>query len=289
MLQRAVTRATWVGIIAIVLAVGVGVAALLGAFSGSETSNADIIAEAEPSTTFVLTDRGDSAGRGTGWVWDAGQGLIVTNAHVTANGEKWHTAIGEHLKIDASQGQLNGITPDGREAQLVGQANCEDIAVLKVDNASGFKTLPRGSQKELRLGDRVVAAGYPATANLQESDTFSEPGFTSGDLTASSGDVSQVQTTFQEINEDGVTIGPYQNVVLTTTVINVGNSGGPLLNENGELVGMNSAANTMKEGQNYAVGVDRIKQIVPQLLAGDDVCNDGNGALAGDSQAPPGE
>jgi S1-C subfamily serine protease len=85
-----------------------------------------------------------------------------------------------------------------------------------------------------------------------------------------------VQTTFQAIQgaaPGDPTVGPYKNVILTTTVINQGNSGGPLLNEKGQLVGMNSAARTDVVGQNYAVGVDRISEIVPKLLAGQKVCS----------------
>jgi S1-C subfamily serine protease len=277
MLQRAVTRATIVGVVAIVLAIGVGVAAALGVFSGGGEegpSNADIVQQAEPSTFFVVTNKGDAVGRGTGWVWDASQGLIVTNAHVTAGGSEWVVGSGEHLTIDTEGGNI-GVSPNGKQADRIGEAPCEDIAVLKVKDPAGLRDLPRGSQSELRIGDRVIAAGYPSTRNLTESDTFSEPGFTSGDLTAASGDVSQVKTTFQAIPGEGpgdVTVGPYQNVILTTTVINHGNSGGPLLNEKGELVGMNSAGRTDIVGQNYAVGVDRINEIVPKLLSGQEVC-----------------
>jgi S1-C subfamily serine protease len=277
MLQKAVNRATIVGVIAIVLAVAVGAMAALGVFSSGgdkEASNADIIAKAEPSTFFVVTNKGDAVGRGSGWVWDASQGLIVTNAHVTAGGESWTVGSGEHLKIDVSGTDI-GVSPGGKTAKRIGEAPCEDIAVLKVNDTSGLQTLPRGSQQKLRIGDRVIAAGYPATRNLTVSDTFSEPGFTSGDLTGSSGDVSQVETTFQAIPGEGpgdVTVGPYKNVILTTTVINQGNSGGPLLDEKGELVGMNSAARTDVVGQNYAVGVDRINEVVPKLLSGQDVC-----------------
>jgi S1-C subfamily serine protease len=277
MLQKAVNRATIVGVVAIVIAVAVGAMAALGVFSSGgdkAASNADIIAKAEPSTFFIVTNKGDAVGRGSGWVWDASQGLIVTNAHVTAGGQSWTVGSGEHLKIDVNGTDI-GVSPGGKTAKRIGEAPCEDIAVLKVTDTTGLQTLPRGSQSNLRIGDRVVAAGYPATRNLTESDTFSEPGFTSGDLTGSSGDVSQVQTTFQAIPGEGpgdVTVGPYKNVILTTTVINQGNSGGPLLNEKGQLVGMNSAARTDVVGQNYAVGVDRINEIVPKLLSGQNVC-----------------
>jgi S1-C subfamily serine protease len=278
MLQKAVNRATIVGIAAIVIAVAVGAMAALGVFSGggsSAPSNADIIAKAEPSTFFVVNNKGNAVGRGSGWVWDASQGIIVTNAHVVGGGNAYSVGSGEHLKI-AVNGSDISVTPGGRQAKLVGEADCEDIGVLKLSDTSGLKDLPRGTQRDLRIGDRVIAAGYPATRNLTTSDTFSEPGFTSGDLTGSSGDVSQVQTTFQAIpgeHPGDPTVGPYENVILTTTVINQGNSGGPLLNEKGQLVGMNSAARTDVVGQNYAVGVDRINEIVPKLLAGEKVCS----------------
>src|SRR3954454_22898431 len=85
MLQRAVNRATIIGIVAIVLVIAVGALAALGLFSGSSKTgltNAQIVDKARPSTYFVVTNKGDAAGRGTGWVWDAAQGIIVTNAHV---------------------------------------------------------------------------------------------------------------------------------------------------------------------------------------------------------------
>jgi S1-C subfamily serine protease len=277
MLQRAVNRATIVGIAAIVIAVAVGAMAALGVFSNdgsSGPSNADIIAKAEPSTFFVVNNKGDAVGRGSGWVWDASQGIIVTNAHVVAGGQEYSVGSGEHLKINVNGTDIS-VSPGGKSAKLLGEADCEDIGVLKVSDTSGLKDLPRGTQRDLRIGDRVVAAGYPATRNLTTSNTFSEPGFTSGDLTGSSGDVAQVQTTFQAIPGEGPgdpTVGPYKNVILTTTVINQGNSGGPLLNEKGQLVGMNSAARTDVVGQNYAVGVDRINEIVPKLIAGEKVC-----------------
>ena len=281
MLQRAVNRATIVGVVAIVLAVAVGVMAALGVFGGggssapSAPSDADIIAKAEPSTFFVVNNKGSAVARGSGWVWDASQGIVVTNAHVVAGGQEYSVGTGEHLKISVSGTNIS-VTPGGRSAKLVGEADCEDIGVLKLSDTSGLQDLPRGTQRDLRIGDHVVAAGYPATRNLTTSDTFSEPGFTSGDLTGSSGDVSQVQTTFQAIPGEGPgspTVGPYKNVILTTTVINQGNSGGPLLNEKGQLVGMNSAARTDVVGQNYAVGVDRINEVVPKLLAGEKVCS----------------
>jgi S1-C subfamily serine protease len=276
MLQRAVNRATIIGIIAIVLVVAVGVLAALGVFSGGGggVNKADIVAKAKPSTYFVVNNKGDAASRGTGWVWDAAKGIIVTNAHVVGGGRSFSVASGDDLRI-----QVNGTdvvaSPNGKPAKLLGEADCEDIGVLQVSDTNGLVTLPRGSQKDLRIGDTVVAVGYPATLNTTTSDTFSTPGFTRAQLTATSGDVATVQTTFGAIPGEGPndpTVGPYENVILTDTVINKGNSGGPLVNEKSQLVGMNSAGRTDVQGQNYAISVDRISEMVPQIIAGKDVC-----------------
>jgi S1-C subfamily serine protease len=69
------------------------------------------------------------------------------------------------------------------------------------------------------------------------------------------------------------TTGPYHDVVLTDTPINPGNSGGPLVDYQSRLVGMNTAQRTGVQQQNYAIGVDRINKIVPELLAGQKVCS----------------
>jgi S1-C subfamily serine protease/pSer/pThr/pTyr-binding forkhead associated (FHA) protein len=279
MLQRAVNRATFIGVVAIVLVVVLGVLLAAGVFDKGKSSpaaltNAQIVERVKPSTYMVVTNLGTTASRGTGWVWDAAHGIIVTNAHVVQGGSEWNVATGDHLTIQV-QGSSVVLTPGGQDARLVGEADCEDIGVLQVKDASRLVTMPRGSQRDLHIGDHVVAVGYPGTLTTMTSQNFSTPGFTSGDLSATSGDVSQVQTTFGAIPPEAAgqsQIGPYKNVILTDTVINKGNSGGPLLDDRGRLVGMNSAGRGDVQGQNYAVGVDRINQIVPEILAGQKVC-----------------
>src|SRR4051794_13376051 len=274
MLQRAVNRATIIGIVAIVLVVALGAMAAFGVFSGgkSSLSNAEIVDKTRPSTWFVVNDHGGGrVGRGTGWVWDASKGIIVTNAHVLAESQNVTVAKGDDLKIE-QVGDTFRAGPNGRTAKILGAANCEDIGVLQVSDTSGLTNLPRGTQKDLKVGDHVVAVGYPGTHNITQS-AFG-PGFTRAQLTATSGDVSTVSTTFGAVDEGTDSFGPYQNVVLTDTVINPGNSGGPLVNEKGELVGMNSAgASGDVTGQNYAVGVDRINEMVPRIMSGQNVCS----------------
>ncbi len=121
----------------------------------------------------------------------------------------------------------------------------------------------------MKIGEQVIAVGYPSSATASENPALDAT------LTGNAGDVAQPHTTFTEIPGEGPgdpTVGPYQDVIQTDTVINQGNSGGPLVNFDGELVGMNSAKNNENVGQNYAIAVQRIRQIVPQLIQGKDVC-----------------
>jgi S1-C subfamily serine protease len=277
MLQRAVTRATWVGIVAIVLVVGLGIAAALGVFSGDSGGGAaskdasDVIPTVEQSTVLVVNDKGDgSGGRGTGWVWDASQGLVVTNAHVTAGGQKWSVATGRKIAIQPDESGALSAGEAAIPAERIGEALCEDIAVLKVQDASSLKTIPQLPESEdLEIGDPVIAVGYPSSLTASENPTLD------ADLTGDTGDVAQPHTTFPSIPGEGPddpTVGPYKDVLQTSTVINQGNSGGPLINFDGELVGMNTAKNNENVGQNYAITIQHIREIVPKLIAGENVC-----------------
>jgi S1-C subfamily serine protease len=271
MLQRAVNRATIVGIVAIVLVIAGIALAALGVFSGSSSGGEDasaVIPKVTPSTTIVVTDIGGGrGGRGTGWVWDAAQGLIVTNAHVVAGGQAFSIAQGSKIDIQQDSTGAFQAGPNARKADVKGEALCEDIAVLKVSDTSGLQTMPQlPAGQDLKLGERVIAVGYPASATASQNPDLD------GVLTGDTGDIAQPHTTFPAITGGEGTTGPYQDVAQTSTVINEGNSGGPLVNFKGQLVGMNTAKNIKNVGQNYAITIQRIRLIVPKLLAGQKVC-----------------
>jgi S1-C subfamily serine protease len=150
-----------------------------------------------------------------------------------------------------------GFAGDMTDATLVAAAPCDDLAVLKTLDSSGLKTFPLGSQTELSQGDRVVAVGYPANASLHTN------------LTATQGVVAQVRTTFRA----GGPLGPqYPDVVQTDASLAPGNSGGPLVDSRDRVIGLNTVILTDIGGapasQGYAIGVDRLKQLVPDLAAG---------------------
>jgi S1-C subfamily serine protease len=251
-LKRSVRVATGVGAAAILGVAALGTLFATGVLGGddedpppppAELTTAQIVERVTPSTVQILARTEDSGAGGTGWVLDAQQGLIVTNQHVINEGETFEVVV---------QG-----TP--RPASLVGTAPCDDIAVLRVADTSNLVTLPLANQGDLRAGDEVVAVGFPGTASQQSQ------------LTVNTGVISVVRTTYDE--ENGVDVPNYPNVIQTDTAINPGNSGGPLVDRQGRLVGVNSAGVTSRrgriiQGQNYAVGVDRVKELIPDLTAG---------------------
>jgi S1-C subfamily serine protease len=257
-LQRSVNRATRIGIAAIILllvAIGVGAFAVLGGddSSGGPTT-ADVVEGVTPLTTFIAAEDAVGRSRGTGWIFDAANGYVVTNAHVVAGAGRQY-GVGVTPK---------GGNPEVRPAKLVGCRLSEDLAVLQLDNKAGLQQFRIADQTKLKIGDDVVAVGYPETA----------AGFDAVNLTGTTGVISIVKTTFPEIPLDEThAVGPYQNVIQTDAAINPGNSGGPLVNHKMELVGVNSAGRHQNDaggpiqGQNVAVGADRVKEIVPQLIS----------------------
>jgi S1-C subfamily serine protease len=238
-LQRSAKRATILAGAALGIALLVIVLAVAGVFSGDSTPSVEsVVSNVTPSTVLVVTNKdGKRLGSGTGWVYDAGKGLIVTNGHVI-NG-------GDHFRI--------GVGDKSRTAKVVAVAPCEDMALLKVSDHKDLKTLPLGSQGDLKEGQSVVALGFPTNASLDDN------------LTSTSGVVSVAKTRLRAAPAEEAEL---PNIVQTDAAINPGNSGGPLVNLNGKLVGMNTATATELQSQGYAIGVDRIKTILATLTGG---------------------
>ena len=258
-IQRQLTRATRIGIAAIILlliAIAVGAFAILGGSDdngGGPPTTAEVVENVTPLTTFIAAEDAVGRSRGTGWIYDAANGYVVTNAHVVAGAGRQY-----RVGVNLADGKT-----ELRPAQLVGCRLSEDQAVLQIQNTAGLKQFKIADQSSLKRGEDVVAVGYPEIG----------AGFDTVELVGTTGVVSVPKTTFPEIPiEEGTVVGPYQNVVQTDAAINPGNSGGPLVDHQNQLVGMNSAgrqqneSGTALQGQNYAIGTDRIKQIVPELI-----------------------
>src|SRR4051794_16027 len=227
------------GAVALLLAMA-GVIVALSA--GGSTSAASIVKDAGKKTVFVHADLGKGQATGSGWVLDAGKGLVATDFHV----------------INAGTSLTVGRGTDERSATVVGASPCDDLAVLRVSDTDGLKTMALGSQKDLHEGDSVVAVGYPANASLKDN------------LTSTAGVVSVVRSSFRFPTPDSPV---YPNMIQTDAALSPGNSGGPLVDQDKKLVGVNTAILTdiggePVQGQGYAIGVDRVKQVIPDLRAG---------------------
>jgi S1-C subfamily serine protease len=173
---------------------------------------------------------------GSGFVWDKA-GHIVTNYHVVAN---------------AKSVEVSFSNKDTLKASVVGVDPSTDVAVLKVDTHSRALTpLAIGNSDQVQVGDSVVAIGNPFGL----------------DRSVTAGIVSALQREIQSPNDFAI-----DHVIQTDAAINHGNSGGPLLNAQGEVVGVNSqiqtgsAAAQGNVGVGFAIPVNTVKEVVAQLI-----------------------
>ncbi|MFT6631651.1 MAG: S1-C subfamily serine protease [Bacteriovoracaceae bacterium] len=173
-------------------------------------------------------------GTGTGFVWD-NDGHIVTNFHVVQGGNSFIVTFHKDKKQ--------------YKAEVVGIAPKQDIAVLKLkEMPPNLKPISIGSSKSLQVGQLAMALGNPF-------------GF---DHSISKGIISALGRKIDGIG--GVKI---HDMIQTDAAINQGNSGGPLLNSSGELIGVNTmiiSRSGSSAGLGFAVPVDTVKRITPQLI-----------------------
>jgi putative serine protease PepD len=198
----------------------------------ADGSVSDIYAEAAPAVASV--DNGNG-GSGSGFLMD-GEGHVVTNQHVVDGGSDFTVRFGE----------------DGEEieARLVGEDPSTDLAVLEIEDVPAeTDPLELSSSGDLRPGDAVIAIGSPF--GLSGSVTTGIVSALDRQITAPNG--------FQ-----------IDGVLQTDAAINPGNSGGPLLDAEGRVIGVNSqiASSDARQssGVGFAVPVDTVKEVVPQLL-----------------------
>jgi serine protease Do len=165
---------------------------------------------------------------GSGFIIDA-SGLVVTNNHVIADAD-----------------EINVILNDGTtlKAEIIGRDTKTDLALLKVKPTKPLKAVKFGDSDKLRLGEWVIAIGNP----------FSLGGtVTAGIVSARNRDINS---------------GPYDNYIQTDAAINRGNSGGPLFNLNGEVIGVNTAIISPSGGSigiGFAVPSKIVMPVIEQL------------------------
>ncbi len=185
---------------------------------------------------FMQTDTENSdvspAGEGSGIIFSE-DGYIVTNAHV----------------VDGAT-SLKAILSDGTtyEAELVGSDTLTDLAVLKID-ATGLQAAEFGSSEDLRVADQVMAIGNPGGYQLNSSVTI-------GYVSALNRAITNSST------------GYTMEYIQTDAAINPGNSGGALVNQYGQVVGINSAkiSATGYEGLGFAIPAETAQPVISDLI-----------------------
>lgn len=202
----------------------------------------------EPSVVHIAVEEPSGRGgrwirqsQGSGWVFD-GAGHVVTNAHVVRGARR--------IMVQFQDGRAV-------EGDIVGHDPTTDIAVIKVRTTEGLFPIQRASGTDLHQGDRVYAFGSPFGFKFSMSE---------GIVSGLGRDPQSV------IGQDG-----YTNFIQTDAAVNPGNSGGPLVNVEGRLVGMNVAIATApgtnaSEGQSsgisFAIPLATIESVVDQLISG---------------------
>jgi putative serine protease PepD len=222
--------------------------ASLGAAPARQVARPDgsipgVAAKVLPSVVQIKVDTSQGQATGSGFVVDE-TGVVVTNNHVVAD----------------AQGPVVLSFSDGttHTARVLGTSASYDLAVLRL-NARNLPALPLGNSDSVVVGDQVLAIGSPLGL--------------SGTVT--SGIVSAKDRPVTAGGGQGSGDSAYINAIQTDAAINPGNSGGPLVNLNGEVIGVNSAIATVGAslggesgniGVGFAIPINQVRRTVEQLL-----------------------
>jgi S1-C subfamily serine protease len=216
-----------------------------GDLAADEKATIALFKENSPSVVYITTLRATTdvrtlntmeipAGTGSGFIWD-NAGHIVTNFHVVQGASGAQVTLWNHKTYSAD---------------LVGVAPNYDMALLRINApASELRPIPLGKSSNLQVGQKAFAIGNPF--GLDQS-------LTTGIVSALGRQIT------------AVTGRPIEDVIQTDASVNPGNSGGPLLDSAGLLIGVNTAIYSpsgTSAGIGFAVPVDTVNRVIPQLLA----------------------
>ena len=171
-------------------------------------------------------------GQGSGFIIDS-KGYILTNNHVVEKAQKIIVTLSGGKKFSAT---------------LVGRDPDSDLAVIRISAVSNDKVAPLGNSDQVRVGQKAIAIGNPFGLSH----------------TLTTGIVSAINRSIMTGENTQI-----DDLIQTDAAINPGNSGGPLLNSNGEVIGINTAIFSLSggyQGIGFAIPINRAKQIATQLI-----------------------
>ena len=203
---------------------------------------AKVAASVADSVVTIEAVSDDEGAQGSGVVVD-GRGYIVTNNHVISDAAN-----------NPSKFKISVVFNDGKSvpANLVGRDPKTDLAVLKVDNVNNLTVARFGDSDKIRVGDEVIAAGAPL--GLRSTVTH--------------GIISALHRPVP-LSGEGSDTDTVIDAIQTDASINHGNSGGPLINMESEVIGINTAGKSLSDsasGLGFAIPVNEVKQTVESLI-----------------------
>lgn len=213
-----------------------------GTLLDGKLTTEQIVEKVQPSivaiTTYVNYQNYQAEGMGSGIIIRE-DGYIVTNAHVVEG------ARGITVTLSDGQSQYEG--------RIIGSDIKTDLAVIKID-AAGLPAASFGNSDQTKVGEKVIAIGNPQSMDFAGSVT--------------QGIVSGLNRTLTAGGENGGPATTYSSLIQTDAAINPGNSGGALVNEYGQIIGINSAKviKTGAEGMGFAIPASSAKPIVDDLI-----------------------
>jgi serine protease Do len=233
---------------------------------GLQPTTQTVAKSATPGVVGISVLKVDSKSifdRDTAGKWGVGSGVIVSpNGYILTNN---HVAGGKSKRIVVSL--ADGRNIDGVTAWA---DPVLDLAVVKV-NLKGLPTIPFGDSNTLQVGETAVAIGNPLGLQFQR--------------TVTSGIISALNRTIKIDTEQGTNY--MEDLIQTDASINPGNSGGPLLNANGQVVGINTVKVASAEAIGFAVPINVAKPIIQQLTDSGEFKETYMGVFAYDKEVIP--
>lgn len=220
-----------------------------GSSAISDSTLSSVYENVYPGVVSIFITTADGAGSGSGFVYDK-KGDIITNYHVVDGAETIEVDFPSGLKVDGT---------------VLATDLDSDIAIIKVNVAADqLVPLPLGDSDAVKVGQMVLAIGNPFS-------TYSST-MTLGIVSAKGRILDSIRT---DADQNSFTAG---DIIQTDAAINPGNSGGPLLNLNGDVIGINRAiqasgttiqGNSVNTGIGFAVPINIVKKVLPTLLRGE--------------------